>query len=74
MVFDHPTFRCFPPLQPLALSTLRPRHSGASLGWIVQHAHTGSSYHNNTQLLLLIRVLFILLKRLFRTIQLIGSV
>ena len=32
MVFDHPTFCCFLPLRPLALSTLRPRHLGASLG------------------------------------------
>ena len=45
MVFDHPTFRYFPPLQPLALSTLRPRRSVASLGWTSQHAHTGFSYH-----------------------------
>jgi hypothetical protein len=45
MVFDHPTFYCFSPLQPLALSTLRPRRSGASLGWTAQHAHTGFSCH-----------------------------
>ena len=35
----------FSPLQPLALSTLKPRRLGASLGWTAQHAHTGLSYH-----------------------------
>ena len=35
MVFDHLTFYCFPPLQPLALNTFRPRRSGASLGQTV---------------------------------------
>ena len=45
MVFDHPTFSCFLPLQPLALSTLRPRRSGASLGQTVQHVHTSFPRH-----------------------------
>ena len=43
IVFDHPTFCCFSPLQPLALSILRPRRSGTSLGRTVQHMHTGLS-------------------------------
>ena len=45
MVFDHSTFCCFSPLQPLALSTLRLRRSGASLGKTMQHTHTGLSRH-----------------------------
>jgi hypothetical protein len=44
MVFNHPTFHCFPPLQPLALSTLRPRRSGTSLKRTMQHAHTSFSH------------------------------
>ena len=39
MAFDHLTFCCFLPLQPLAMNTFRPRHSGASLGQTVS-THT----------------------------------
>ena len=58
MAFDHLTFCCFPPLQPLALNTFRPRRSGTSLGQTVQRACIFFPSSHNTQLFLPSRMLF----------------